>query len=188
MAMPELIRRAADNAADVATRVGSPDLDAPSTCTEWDTRGLMNHMTGFLPYAANAARKGPAMEGEAPDFAADPAWSANFRAMAQDLTAAWSEEGALDGMVQFGPGEMPATAAAEITLMELTLHGWDLATSTGVAFAADEDIAAAVLNIVEGAASGGPSDFFHPPVDAPADASTLERALAMSGRQPRQKG
>ncbi|HSF84445.1 MAG TPA: TIGR03086 family metal-binding protein [Acidimicrobiia bacterium] len=185
MSMPDMISRAATAAADLTSRLPDLDLDAPSTCAEWDVRGLVNHITGFLPYSANAARKGAAMEGDAPDFAADPNWPATYATMAQDLTAAWSADGALDGTVTFGPGEMPAPAAAGITLMELTLHAWDLAQSAVVEFQTDEDIAAAVLGIVEGAQAQGPSDFFHEPVEAPADATTLERAAALSGRNPR---
>lgn len=185
MSLPEMITRAAAAATDVAHRIGDLDLDAPSTCSEWDVRGLVNHLTGFLPYSANAARRGPALEGDPPDFAADPAWPGMYAAMAQDLAAAWAEEGALDGTVAFGPGEMPAAAAAAVTLMELTLHSWDLARSTGVDFATDDDIAAEVLKFVEGSQQRGPSDFFHPPLEPPADATPLERAVAHSGRDPR---
>ncbi len=186
MSMPDMISRAAGKAAALVQDIGSLDLEAPTTCSEFDQRALANHLTGFLPYSANAARKGPAMEGNAPDFAGDPAWAANFAAMAKDTAAAWSESGALDGETAFGSGMMPAENAAGITLMELTIHAWDLARSTGRSFSTDEDIAETVAAIVSGFVGGGPSDFFAAPVAAGDDASSLERAVATSGRDPDQ--
>lgn len=184
MSMPDMISRAAARAADLVTDIGSLDLDAQTTCSEFDQRTLANHLTGFLAYSANAARKGPDMEGESPDFAADPQWASNFRAMASDLGAAWHTEGALDGEVKFGSGVMPAQNAAGVTLMELTIHGWDLARSSGRDFSTDEDIAETVGQIVSG--FPGPNDFFNAPVAVPDDASALSRAVAASGRDPSQ--
>lgn len=183
MDLPEMIGRAATRASDLVTTIGQVDFDAPSTCSEFDQRALANHLTGFLPYAANAARRGPAMEGEAPDFAASPDWPAQFSAMAADVAAAWSGTGALEGAVQFGRGDMPAENAAGITLMELTLHSWDLAKSTGHEFSTDPDIAEAVLHIVTQAVSSGPGDFFAAPV-ATTSSDPLTKAVAMSGRNP----
>lgn len=184
MSMPEMIARAASKAADLVNDIGSLELDAPTTCSEFDQRALANHLTGFLPYSANAARGGEPMQGEPPDFAADEEWPSTFAHLASDLAAAWQEPEAMEGDVQFGPGTMPARNAAGITLMELTIHAWDLARSTGHEFTTDEDIADAVAHIVSGLS--GPSDFFAPPVSVPDDASSLTKALAGSGRDPRQ--
>ena len=183
MNLPNLIGRAATRASDLVAEIGKVDFDAPSTCADFDQRALANHLTGFLPYAANAARRGPAMEGESPDFAASPEWVAEFSAMAADTAAAWAEPGAMDGSVQFGRGEMPAANAASITLMELTIHAWDLARSTGHDFSTDPDIAEAVKNIVSKAVEGGGGEFFGPPVETDS-ADTLDQANALSGRDP----
>lgn len=183
MDLPEMINRAAQHASNLVAEIAPANLDAPSTCSEWDQRTLANHLTGFLPYSANAARRGAALEGDGPDFAAADTWAQQFAAMAQDCAAAWSEEGALDGVVQFGPGELPAEAAAGITLMELTLHAWDLAQSAGHTFTTDDDIAGAVEHIVANATQSGPSDFFGSPVAIESD-DALERAVALSGRNP----
>ena len=183
MDFPDLISRAATRAGDLVAEIGKVDFDAPSTCADFDQRALANHLTGFLPYSANAARRGPAMEGEAPDFAASPEWVAEFSAMAADTAAAWAEPGAMDGSVQFGRGEMPATNAAGITLMELTIHAWDLARSTGHDFSTDSDIAEAVKQIVSQAVEGGGGDFFGAPMETNS-ADTLDQAIALSGRNP----
>ncbi len=183
MNLPDLIGRAATRASDLVAEIGKVDFDAPTTCSEFDQRALANHLTGFLPYSANAARRGPAMEGEAPDFSASPEWVAQFAAMAADTAAAWSEPGAMDGSVQFGRGEMPAQNAAGITLMELTIHAWDLARSTGHSFSTDPDIAETVKHIVDQAVQGGGGDFFAPPVETTSNDS-LYQALALSGRDP----
>jgi uncharacterized protein (TIGR03086 family) len=184
MNLPELISRAATRAGDLVTEIGQVDLDAPSTCAEFDQRALANHLTGFLPYAANAARKGPAMESEVRDFAASPEWAAEFTATAADVAAAWSEPGATEGSVQFGRGEMPAEYAAGITLMELTIHAWDLARSTGHQFSTDPNVAEAVRKIVGRAVQGGGGDFFGPPVETNS-IDPLDQAVALSGRDPK---
>jgi len=186
MSMSEMISRAAASTSQMIHSIEAVTPDAPTTCSEWDFAELANHLTGFLPYTANAARRGPAMEGEAPNFAADPNWATTFEALATDAAAAWSTPRALEGTVQFGSGDMPAQYAADITLMELVIHGWDLAHSTGTPYSVDQDIAATVAKIVDGAAANSPGGFFDSPQDAPADASSLEQAVATSGRNPRQ--
>ena len=183
MNFPDLIGRAATRASDLVAEIGKVDFDAPSTCADFDQRALANHLTGFLPYSANAAKRGPAMEGEAPDFSASPEWVSLFAAMAAETAAAWAEPGATEGTVQFGRGEMPAENAAGITLMELTVHAWDLARSTGHHFTTDPDIAEAVKHIVGQAVQGGPRDFFGPSVET-TSTDALDQALALSGRDP----
>lgn len=68
--------------------------------------------------------------------------------------------------------------------MDLTVHGWDLATATGQPFTADDDViatAAAVAGqIAEGARANGS---FGPEVEPVADATPLERLPAFTGRK-----
>jgi uncharacterized protein (TIGR03086 family) len=184
MSMHEAIENAADVAAKIVAGVKPDQLDDPTPCSEFDVRALGNHMTGFLPYAANAFRKGPAMEGEAPDFTQGD-WARAYRTMAADLVAALGEEGALEGEVEFGAGSMPAQNAAGITLMELTVHAWDLARATGQEYRLDPATAQMAAAITSEAGPGGrQGGFFGPEMPAPEGASEFEKALAISGRDP----
>jgi len=184
MSMTDAIKSAADAAAQVISGVTPDQLDDPTPCSEFDVRALGNHMTGFLPYTANAVRKGPDMEGEAPDFTATD-WAATYRHLADDLVAAWGEEGAMEGEMKFGSGTMPAENAAGITLMELTVHAWDLARATGQTYALDPETARLAAKITSEAGPGGrEGGFFGEEVTAPEGASDFEKALAISGRDP----
>lgn len=89
----------------------------------------------------------------------------------------------------FGAAELPAPLAAELTMGDLVLHGWDLATATGQEFKCDDELAAAVeagcRSTAELARSMG---LFGPELAVPPDASPLDRALAVSGRDPSWSG
>lgn len=184
MSLPELIESAAATTSDVVAGVDQACLDDASPCHDWDVRGLGNHMTGFLAYSASAARKNTLSgEGERPDMTGGD-WGTRYRSMADDLVAAWSEEGALEGATQFGPGELPSEYAAGITLLELVVHGWDLARASGQSVEYAPEVVAATAKVVDGAVAQGPSDFFHPPVDVSEGATPFERLLAKSGRDP----
>ena len=184
MSIQDAIKSAADAAAGIVAGVKSEQLSDPTPCSEFDVRALGNHMTGFLPYAANAIRRGPDMEGEAPDFTqAD--WAANYRAMADDLVTAVGEPGAGEGEVKFGAGTMPAQNALGIMLMELTVHAWDLARATGQDYQLDPATAGMAAAITSQAGPNGrEGGFFGPEVAAPEGASEFEKALAVSGRDP----
>ena len=57
MSISEAISKAADAAKAVVAGITPDQLELATPCTEWDVRALGNHLTGFLPYSANAARK-----------------------------------------------------------------------------------------------------------------------------------
>jgi uncharacterized protein (TIGR03086 family) len=72
-----------------------------------------------------------------------------------------------------------------IVLCELVLHGWDLGRTLGQRPEWPEDVLAGTLAAVGGLAPGGRTmGAFGPEVAAPPDAPTLERVLALSGRDP----
>lgn len=183
MSIPQAISKAAQAASAVVAGISPDQLDNSTPCDEWDVRALGNHLTGFLPYSANAARRGPAMEGEAPDFTANE-WAATFAHLATDAATAWAEEGALDGETEFGPGTLPAQYAAGITLMELAVHGWDLATATGQTMDLDDETAALAAQVSAQAANGAPEGFFGKAVEVPEGATAFDRGLGAVGRNP----
>jgi uncharacterized protein (TIGR03086 family) len=99
--------------------------------------------------------------------------------------AAWSDPAAYEGTTEFGPGEMPASFAASITLTELALHGWDLARATGRSFELGEDTARTAFGVVEQLAEQARvNGSYAPPVPVPSDAPAFQQALGASGRNP----
>ncbi len=81
---------------------------------------------------------------------------------------------------------MPAAAVGSMMTSEFVLHGWDVAMATGQDIAVSEDLAATALEGVQAIAQmGRDGGWYGTEVHLPDGASTLDRALAASGRDPR---
>lgn len=180
------IRECAEAVASTASGIREEQLQDPTPCEKFTVAELVDHLGVTLVSAARAARK-EAQPGEGtPAPAMTPQSLADSAAQA---TEAWSDPAAYDGTTEFGPGEMPASLAASITLHELALHGWDLARATGSPFELGQDTARAALGVVEQLADQARiNGSYGPPVPVPSDAPAFERALGISGRNPRWNG
>ena len=70
-------------------------------------------------------------------------------------------------------------------IMEMVLHGWDVAKATGQDYHCDGELSQALLNTVQ--AQGDTFrqyQGFAAVVPVPDDASTFDHALSLSGRDP----
>jgi len=167
-----------------ATRVS---LDTPTPCTDWDLRALLGHLLHWTPVLAAAGR---GEQVAAPDESVDPVtgdWADALNAARDRLAATWADPASWDGSVSLGgPQELPAPMIGGMVLGELVLHGWDLGRALGIEPEWTEDVLAAALGAVEGMAEQGREmGVFAPEVAVGADATTLERVVAVSGRDPR---
>jgi uncharacterized protein (TIGR03086 family) len=89
-------------------------------------------------------------------------------------------------MTMAGGVDLPGDIAGLVALDEVVVHGWDLARATGQAFdPGDEATAAVHAFLAESRADGAPSPIFGPVVAVPDDAPLLDRAIGLSGRDPR---
>ncbi|TML14926.1 MAG: hypothetical protein E6G39_07660 [Actinobacteria bacterium] len=92
----------------------------------------------------------------------------------------------LMSLSQAGGATMPAEQIAVVAVDELVLHGWDLARATGQRFKADPASTAAVLAFTTEMAKPEHAPhrkgLFGPVVETPKDASDLDRALGLAGR------
>ncbi|MET7606228.1 TIGR03086 family metal-binding protein [Streptomyces avermitilis] len=166
--------------------LGEADLagkcELPTPCVEFDVHRLCEHLFGVLTMSGCAAAKEP-LPADLPTALTEVPWVA-FPPVLDRLGAAWAAPGAWEGETAYGSSTYPAPVAGMITIMELTVHGWDLATATGQSCTADDDVvataAAIAAQLSEGARTNG---FFGPETDAPADATPLERLLAFTGRK-----
>ncbi len=182
-----LIQAAAPSLKSVAEGVTASQLDDPTPCSDLNVKQLSNHIAGFWGMTAMAARKQP-LEGGDPnmDFVGDNP-GAVIPGMVDGGVAAWQVDGSTDGKTQFGPGEYDAAFAAQVTLFEEVLHGWDLAAATGQTIDVPSDVGDAVFEIAqilctpEQRGEGKP---FSTEVSVVANASSFERALGLTGRDP----
>lgn len=122
------------------------------------------------------------------DFTADPEWARAYADQLDRVVAAWDDPAVWEGEVDLGMAKMPAAEIAPMIVKEMAVHGWDVATATGQEFRISAGAARLVLEVVE---THGELyhqyDGFADPVPVPDDAPVFERALALSGRDPRQQ-
>jgi uncharacterized protein (TIGR03086 family) len=178
---------AADAASGVVDGVRPEQFGDPTPDTEWDVRTLLNHIILWTSYSLERRAYGESVAAELTekDFAAEPGFAAAYRAQLDRALAAWSEPSVWDRELNVMGSATPAADVAALIVAEMVLHGWDLAAATGQRYAVDDAAAAAALAAIEANA-----DLFRQykgfaePVAVPDGAPVLDRALALSGRDP----
>ena len=181
-----LFSKASQATAGVASNVTEGQLSDATPCADLDVKSLSNHMAGFYGMTAMAARK-QTIEGEpgADIVGSDPA--SVIPGMIQGAVAAWQEPGSTEGKTQFGPGDYDAGFAANITLFETVVHGWDLAKGTGQDLQVSEEVGEAVFGIAQQLCNDeqrGEGKPFGDEVTVPDGASAFDKALGLTGRDP----
>jgi uncharacterized protein (TIGR03086 family) len=180
-----LLRPAA--AAFLSAAASAEDLTAPTPCSGYDVRGLLNHLLYWGPVLAAAGKHEPyapvTSEGEAGLVNGD--WLANLREQTGALVEAFEPATAWTGTVTFGSGELPASMMGDMVLGEFVLHGWDLARASGAAWTCPDDAAVAVLAaVVEMGPQARAMGVYGPEVPVGSAAPVLDRALGAAGRDP----
>jgi uncharacterized protein (TIGR03086 family) len=178
---------AAGAASGVVDGVRPEQFGDPTPDTEWDVRTLLNHIILWTSHSLERRAHGESVAPELmeTDFTAEPGYAAAYRAQLDRALDAWSDPAVWDRELNVMGSATPASDVAALIVAEMVLHGWDLAAATGQSYAVDDAAAAAALAAVEANA-----DLFRQykgfaePVAVAADASVLDRALALSGRDP----
>ena len=165
----------------VVRGIRDDQLGHPTPCDDFQVRDLFNHLyqivVGFQELAA----------GKQPDFGTTPDelggdWRGRFAEQADRLVEAWSDPGALEG-VSPAMG-MPQEAVGRLALLDLTVHGWDLARATGQRYAPDRTAVRLLTPLAE---QMGPQaremGVFDEPIEVAEDAGDFERLLALTGRR-----
>jgi uncharacterized protein (TIGR03086 family) len=186
------LRPAARHLGEVVRRVGDDQLTAVTPCGGIGVADLLDHIGGLArAFAAAAAKDAGELTSirPAPDGSRLPAtWRADIPVWLETLGSAWADPEAWEGMTQVGGVDLPGDVAGRIALNEVVLHGWDLATATGLAYQQDPTALQACLDALVGLYPADQLDrrpgIFGPPVPVPDDASLLDRTVAFSGRRP----
>ena len=165
-------------------------LSAPTPCGDATVADLLDHLDGLCQAFTAAAVKDTTLADRAPVVDGSrlpPDWRVRIPDRLAKLAAAWQEDAAWTGMTRAGGVDMPGEVAARVATNEVLVHGWDLAAATRHDYAADPALVQAAREFVEPTVSENPDGIpglFGPPVDARADASPLDRLVAMTGRNP----
>ena len=178
---------AAETARVVAGAAKTASLDQPTPCPDWDLRTLLNHTILWTSYSAERRAHGESVAEElmSKDFTAEPGYAEAYQAQLDRAVQAWSKPEAWAGDRSVMGSATPAADIAAMLIMEMVLHGWDVAKATGQDYHCDGELAQAVLGTVR--AQGDmfrQYEGFAAIVPVPDDATAFDRALALSGRDP----
>jgi uncharacterized protein (TIGR03086 family) len=177
------MKECASEAARVAHTVQRDRLTHPTPCGEFDLRTLVNHLVLYTAHGLEyrALRKDLPEELTERDFTADATWPHAYAAQLDRAVTAWADPSVWDGEI----AGTPAADIAVMMIMEMALHGWDVAKAAGVEYRVSPETGRFILQVVEkNAEMYRQYDGFADPVPADEDASPFQRALAASGRDP----
>jgi uncharacterized protein (TIGR03086 family) len=179
---------AADAAARVVAGVDPAQFADPTPCTEWDVRALVNHLILWTSYSLERRAHGESVAPELMerDFAAEPGFAADYRDQLDRALAAWADPAVWDRKLNVMGSATAATDVAALMVVEMVLHGWDLAVATGQLYTVTAATAEAALEAIDANAElFRQYQGFADPVPVPPDAPVIARALALSGRDPK---
>ena len=178
---------AATEVATVLNGVPEGTLDAPTPCHDWDLRTLLNHTILWTSYSAERRAHGESVAEDlmTKDFTAEPGFRDDYARQIDRAVKAWANQEAWEGELGVMGDATPAADVGAMLIMEMVLHGWDVAKATGQEYACDEAVAVAVLDTVEQQAElFRKYQGFADAIEAPDDATAFDRALRLSGRDP----
>jgi uncharacterized protein (TIGR03086 family) len=183
----EMADAAAEAARVVQNIPATTNLDAPTPCGDWDLRTLLNHTILWTAYSAERRAHGESVAEDLmnKDFTADPGFREDYAKQLAKAVDAWSAPTAWEGTRDMMGSATPATDIGAMLIMEMALHGWDIAKATGQQYHATDGLAAALEETVKTQAElFRKYQGFADPIKTGDDATTFDRALALSGRDP----
>lgn len=158
-------------------------LTDPTPCSEFAVRDVLDHMIVLGGSFAYLFRGEDPAEPSVPDVAG---WvpADEFRTAMDDLLAAVHTPGAMERTVHSPLGDLPGETFARFVAFDGLVHGFDLASATGLDFEVSADVVADVDAFARQALTDDlrDGDTFADATEAPATATPLERLAAFSGR------
>lgn len=145
-----LLRRGLQATAMLVEQITDDGWTAQSACDGWTVRQAADHLTGALKLLTRYAAAEPIdhaevdaqRQADTDHLGTDPA--AAFRAVAERALEVFGRPGALEREVPFINGPATGATLASISLLETTIHGWDVAVGAGLRYEADDEIVQAL--------------------------------------------
>ncbi|HEV8558793.1 MAG TPA: TIGR03086 family metal-binding protein [Actinophytocola sp.] len=169
----------------VVGRIADTDWSAPTPCSEWTVRDLLNHLVYeqlWVPEllgGATVEEVGDRFDGDVLD--GDPV--GRWRAASAAARSAWLAPGAVDREVSLSSRRAPAATYGWEMTLDLGVHGWDLAVGVGAESPLDAGLADTLLDVFEDIVPTWQGfGIFAPPLPVSAGADSPTRLLALCGR------
>ncbi|HEY8217853.1 MAG TPA: TIGR03086 family metal-binding protein [Acidimicrobiia bacterium] len=184
--LPEVHARALDRTHAFVAGISDDRWDDASVCDGWDVRALLNHVVSgnlWVPELVGGRtieEVGDRLDGDM--VGADPV--AAYDRTAEVAAAAFREDGAMDRPVAVSYGPVPGSVYCGHRFIDVLVHGWDLAASTGQDTTLDSELVEACWEVLEPqrellAGSG----MFGSEVTVAPDADRQTTLLAVLGRR-----
>ncbi|MEU1424904.1 TIGR03086 family metal-binding protein [Kitasatospora sp. NPDC005751] len=167
--------------------VGPDRWDAPTPCTDWSVRDLVNHLTGeqlWVPellMGSTVSEVGGRFDGDV--LGADPA--AAWTAAAEAARTAFEVPGATELTVHLSFGDASGQYYLDQLTADTVVHTWDLAEAIGRGTRLPDGLVEFALGELAGYGDLSGSGVFDPPLPVPDGASPQTRLLALAGRRDR---
>jgi len=165
-------------------RLDTAQLSNRTSCADFAVGGVLEHMMD------GAGAFAPAFRGESPPepspttTGAGDVPSDDFRRAMNGLLDAAATPGAMERTIDAPFGQVPGSVFARFVAFDGLIHGWDIASATGLPYDPPDDLVAAVDGFARATigAEMRDGDTFADATVAPAGASALEQLVAFSGR------
>jgi uncharacterized protein (TIGR03086 family) len=147
---------------------------APTPCTEWDVRALVNHVVGAnvrYQLLLDGAALDEVEATRAVDHLGDDALAA-FETSSRQLVSRWHEHGAFDRVFRHVIGERTGGELLDMRILDVGVHTWDLACAIGTDRRIDDAVVAVALTVTM------PCD------DESESSAPQDRLLLRTGRHP----
>jgi uncharacterized protein (TIGR03086 family) len=174
--------------------VRADQWSASTPCRDWHVADLVGHLIEENAYAAplvhgldlktaaevvEGSRKLPVHGGVGANLAEE--WDE----VAVAATEAFSDPGALDRTVELSRGPTPVRQYIAEMTADLVIHGWDLGRAIGYDDPLPTDAVDAVYELAKNMGDMSSTGMFEKPVPVPDDAPTIDKLVALTGRDPR---
>ncbi|WP_026424051.1 TIGR03086 family metal-binding protein [Actinokineospora inagensis] len=182
------LHEAHERARDVFDRAVTEvtDWSAPTPCTDWTTRDLVNHLVSeqlWVPHLVTGettAQVGPRYDGDL--LGDDPA--AAWRSASDTSRRAWADVPD-DHPVHLSYATVPARDYRWQMTLDLAIHGWDLASATNHNPLIGEALSQALIDeFTDHITQWADSGIFAPPHPVTPTADPQNRLIALTGRNP----
>lgn len=178
----DLLAAAAPRTVAVVRQITDDQLDLPTPCRDFRVRDLLNHLYEVVVNFQGLARRSTVTWADKPDHLT-AGWRDRFEAETGRLVEAWADPASEQG-VSPGMG-MPQQVVGGMALLDLTVHGWDLAVATGQAYEPAPEVLPALHELTgQLATTARQMGVFAEEVPVDGTLPELDRLLGATGRDP----
>jgi uncharacterized protein (TIGR03086 family) len=174
------LARASAVMSDLIDRIAADQWTAPTPCTEWNVRDVVNHLVGLNLVFVAMLEGSPVPERGTDRLGADPAGA--YRQSAAALQAA-VVPGVLERSQSTPLGVATGAERLRWRIADLLVHGWDLGQATATLAELPDDLVEQALAFVRAQLPSQPrTGRFDDPQPISASAPVIDQLVAFTGR------